>query len=101
MEKINILVICRHRDILQTILRLINNNAEWQATGAVSDEEALEAFGSTPFNLVLLGSGIDEQSENNLCTAFRAQNPEIRIVEHYGGGSGLLSAEIYEGLKGR
>ncbi len=100
MEKVNILVICRHPDILQTILRLINNNADWQATGAVTDEEALEAFNTIPFKLVLLGSGIDEENENNLCLTFRNKNPGICIVQHYGGGSGLLFAEIYEGLKG-
>jgi DNA-binding NarL/FixJ family response regulator len=98
MSKIEILVICRHEGILQTVVRLVNNNPEWNATGAVTDEEALAAFSSHPFKLVLLGSGIEKENEDKLCAAFKVQNLDIIIVEHYGGGSGLLAAEIYEAL---
>jgi hypothetical protein len=98
MGKIEILVICRHEGILQTVVRLINNNPEWNATGVVTDDEALNTFSMLPFKLVLLGSGIEKESEDRLCAAFKAHNPEIIIVEHYGGGSGLLGAEIYQAL---
>ena len=98
MSKVEILVICRHEGILQTVVRLINNNPEWHATGAVTDDEALAAFNTAPFKLVLLGSGIEKESEDRLCTAFKALNPQIIIVQHYGGGSGLLTAEIYQAL---
>jgi hypothetical protein len=98
MNKIEILVICRHEGILQTVVRLVNNNPEWNATGAVTDDEAIMVFNSNPFKLVLLGSGIEKENEDSLCTAFKVQNPDIIIVEHYGGGSGLLTAEIYEAL---
>jgi len=83
MSKIEILVICRHEGILQTVVRLINNNPEWHATGAVTDDEAITAFSTLPFKLVLLGSGIEKESEDELHTAFKAQNPDIIIVEHY------------------
>src|SRR5271166_4924025 len=98
MNKTQILVICRHEGILETVVRLVNNNPEWNATGVVRDDEAIAAFSTGHFKLVLLGSGIEKESEDKLCAAFRAQNPEIIIVEHYGGGSGLLAAEIYEAL---
>jgi PleD family two-component response regulator len=100
MDKLEILVICRHTEILQTVVRLVNHNPEWHATGVITDEDALSAFNQTPFKLVLLGSGIEKESETALCTAFKAQNPNIIIVQHYGGGSGLLAAEIYEALGG-
>jgi DNA-binding NarL/FixJ family response regulator len=98
MDTINILVICRHPDILQTILRLINNNAEWDATGTITDEEAMAAFNTTPFDLVLLGNGIEPENEERLTDTFKASKPGIPVIQHYGGGSGLLFAEIYEGL---
>jgi len=98
MNKIQILVICRHEEILQTIVRLVNSNPDWHATGAVSDDEALAVFLTEPFKLVLLGSGIDTDSEDKLRAAFTSHNPDIIIVQHYGGGSGLLSAEIYQAL---
>jgi hypothetical protein len=98
MSKVEILVICRHEGILQTVVRLINNNPEWYATGAVTDDEALAAFNTAPFKLALLGSGIEKESEDKLCTAFKTLNRHIIIVQHYGGGSGLLTAEIYQAL---
>ena len=96
--KTQILVICRHEAILQTIVRLINNNPDWNGTGAVTDGEAITAFETQHFKLVLLGSGISPESDEKLRAYFIAQNPEILIVKHYGGGSGLLSAEIYGAL---
>jgi len=99
MSKVEILVICRHEGILQTIVRLINNNPAWNATGAVNDEEALTAFAARSFKVVLLGSGIEKENEDKLSMAFKAHDPNITIVEHYGGGSGLLFTEIYEAIK--
>jgi hypothetical protein len=99
MDRVEILVICRHEGILQTIVRLVNNNPEWHAVGAVSDDEAITAFDAQSFRLVLLGSGIEKESDEKLRSYFILKSPAIAIVQHYGGGSGLLSAEIYEALK--
>jgi len=101
MSKIEILVIGRHPEILQTVLRLVNNNSGWNATGAGTDDEAIAAFNARAFKLVLLGGGIEKESEVMLFALFKAQRPGIIIVQHYGGGSGLLSAEIYEALAGK
>jgi hypothetical protein len=98
MSKVEILTIGRHAEILQTVVRLINNNPEWNATGAGTNQEAIAVFTTQQFELVLLGGGIDKESEEKLCATFTAYNPEIIIVQHYGGGSGLLYAEIYEAL---
>ncbi|GAA3978101.1 hypothetical protein [Mucilaginibacter dorajii] len=94
-----ILVIGRHPEILATVVRLINNNPDWQATGCLTDEEAIQHFDTQPCTLVLLGGGIPPESEQHLSAYFMSRNPQIKIVQHYGGGSGLLAAEIYEALK--
>lgn len=94
MEKLEILVVCSYPETLQTLLRLVNNNPGWNATGAETERQALELLAKQPFNLVLLGSGMDEDSASRLKVA----NSGIRFILHYGGGSGLLSAEIYEAL---
>ena len=99
MEQTKILVIGRHPEILATVVRLVNNNPDWKATGCQTDDEAIRAFDEQAFTLVLLGGGIEPASEDQLCAYFRNCNPEIRIVQHYGGGSGLLAAEIFEALK--
>jgi len=100
MTKTKILTIGRHPEILQTVVRLVNNNPDWDCTGALTAAEALAAFAATPFKLILLGGGIEPESEEQLCAAFRALNPDIIIVQHYGGGSGLLFAEIFGALGG-
>jgi len=96
--KTQILAIGRHSEILGTVVRLVNNNPEWECTGACTDDEAILAFSAQDYKLVLLGGGIEQESEDRLCAAFRALNPDIIIVQHYGGGSGLLTAEIYQAL---
>ena len=99
METINILYIGRHLEILATVVRLINANENWNGVGVMNDEEAKEIFLKKDFSLVLLGSGIQEESETELYTFFNKQNPNIVIVQHYGGGSGLLKSEILLALK--
>lgn len=96
--KSNILVVGRHPEILQTLLRLINKNDDWSAKGTLYDEEAKALFDSRNFHLILLSSGINEDCERNLRNYFLCKNSSIKIIQHYGGGSGLLSNEIYEAL---
>jgi len=99
MGTIHILYIGRHLEILETVIRLINANEKWNGVGVTNDEEAKEIFLRKDFSLILLGSGIQEESEAELCIFFRNQNPNISIVQHYGGGSGLLKSEILVALE--
>ena len=101
MKKIEILVIGRHPEILSTVVRLINNNPAWHATGTQTDAEAIQFFESNPVDLVMFGGGVEPESEKELRQKFQELNPEITIIQHYGGGSGLLSAEIQQALAGR
>ncbi len=99
MSKIKILVICKNESILEVLIRLINNNESWEANGAIEDEAAINLFIHNPFNLVLLGSGISKESEENLINSFKNYHPDIKIIQHLGGGSGLLSNEITAALE--
>lgn len=94
MKKVEILAVCSHPEILQTILRLVNNNPDWDATGAETEEQALDLLDKQHFDLVLLGSGMDGTTVDRLKTTV----PGVKFIQHYGGGSGLLSAEIYGAL---
>jgi FMN phosphatase YigB (HAD superfamily) len=99
MKKTEILVIGRDEEILKTVVRLINNNEQWNGTGARTDEEAIEKFHHHEFDLVLFTNGITEDDEKKLRRIFMYQHPELIIIQHYGGGSGLLSNEILEALE--
>ena len=96
-----ILIIGRNVDILQTVVRLVNNNPEWIGTGAVTDEEAIEKFHHHHFDVVLLTNGIGSGEEKKLRKIFTHQDTDITIIQHYGGGSGLLQSEIREALDKR
>lgn len=98
MHRLNILAIHRDTKILATVLRLINTNEKWNGIGSTSDEEAIEMFHQQPVGIVLFCAGIDPENEEKLKAVFSMQNPAPIFLQHYGGGSGLLSAEIYEAL---
>lgn len=95
----NILYIGRHPEILETVVRLINSNEDWFGAGAESDEMAMELFQSIHFQIVLLGCGIEPESEEKLRAFFEKTNPTSSIIQHYGGGSGLLKNEILSALE--
>lgn len=92
--KLNILVLCSHSEIRETILRLLAGQPGWKAEAAATDEEALRANGD--YQVILLGSGFSISENATLCTKLKQQHPHVKIIEHYGGGSGLLFGEILE-----
>jgi len=96
--KIRILAIGRNDEILQTVIRLINSNEQWEGIGVMQDSDAIQLFDKSAFDLVLLCNGISKNAEDILCRYFRDKNPSIKIIQHYGGGSGLLSNEIIGAL---
>lgn len=98
MKKVNILVISKHPQILKIVVKLINNTTEWQAIGTDIEETAMNLFTENNINIVLFGTGITEESEAVLRTFFVQHNPAIIMIQHYGGGSGLLSNEIMQAL---
>jgi len=90
--KLNILVLCSHPEIKDTILRLLSGEADWTAEAANNTEEALKAKGN--YDIILLGSGFSLAADKILCEKLQQQHPRARLIEHYGGGSGLLFGEI-------
>lgn len=94
--KLNILVLGRHAQIMETVLRLINSQPEWKAEGVLTDAEAEIKFENGDFGLVLIGGGVEEKSERELTAIFKEKKPAVKIIQHYGGGSGLLFNEIEE-----
>jgi len=101
MSKTEILIVGRNEEILQVVLRLINNNKEWNGIGATTDEDAIEKFHQRRFDIVLLTNGISDEEEIKLRKLFTHQEKDIIIIQHYGGGSGLLSNEILMALDKR
>jgi len=93
-----ILVVGAHKDILQTVLRLLNAQNLWHAEGVSGCEEAITKCKSHAYQVLLLGGGLTDPEELRLKTEIKLIQPAIHIIPHYGGGSGLLYAEIYLAL---
>lgn len=91
MKKIEILAVGKHPEIMKTILRLINGKPQWSGNLAFTVSEAIELTKTINFAIVLLGAGLSETETEQLQNHFT-----IPVVQHYGGGSGLLYAEIYQ-----
>lgn len=97
-NRTEILVVGTHEDILKTILRLLNAESSWHAEGVSGCEEAIAKCKSYTYSILLLGGGLSEPEEARLKTEIKMIHPAIHIIPHYGGGSGLLYAEIHSVL---
>lgn len=98
MKKIEILVVCCHPEISATIIRLIDKGEEMAGTTVISPEEAIISFTARSYDLVLIGSGLERETEQQLEAELKKQRPEVPVVYHFGGGSGLLYTEIKRAL---
>jgi len=96
MEIIEILIVGTNQPIMETIERLINKDGIWKATIAFSEDQALAYLTEREFKMVLLCAGLSE--ELLLKDQLLHLKPNLPIVKHYGGGSGLLFAEIHQVL---
>jgi hypothetical protein len=96
--KPDILVFGKHPEILAVVLRLIQGSGEYSARGTTDEKELLIMAGNQPPDLLLLGGGVSKEEEEFLRSRFFTSFPQTRIFQHFGGGSGLLFAEIKEAL---
>lgn len=93
MKEIEILIVGKHPDIMPVILRLLNKKPSWTGHTAFSADEAMAKGKDIPFAVVLLGAGLTNDEDEQLRKYFT-----VPVVQHYGGGSGLLFAEVYQAL---
>lgn len=92
--QLTILYIGRDPGITEVMHRLLNANADWTGLTTCSDEEALGICKAKVIDLVLFGNGISNAEESLLRTNLNMLRPGLKIIQHYGGGSGLLYGEI-------
>ncbi|WAC42336.1 hypothetical protein [Pedobacter sp. SL55] len=94
----NILIVCTNQRIAETIARLIDQREDWNAFIALSLQSALERCNAIKFDIALIGSGITATDEEEIKLHLKKLEMKTQVVKHYGGGSGLLYAEIYQAL---
>jgi hypothetical protein len=97
---VNILVVGKDPEILKVVLRLLNDHqpGNFHAIGSSDPDQARTLFADTDIDLVLITNGIDATLDVALREFFLSRRPGVRILQHYGGGSGLLFGEIAQVL---
>lgn len=93
MTKKQILVIGRHQDTMEKVLHLINSHDNWIGKGSLTDENAIEMYQNGNFDMALLSGGIEVESGIKLRAAFTEKNPEVVVLQHFG-GIGSLTTDI-------
>ena len=98
MKTYNFLILGKNQAILEILLRLVNANNDWSAVGFNDEKLAQEYFLENKPDFVLLSSGIEDHIEKQFTHFCLENHPDIEVIEHFGGGSGLLQSEIYDRL---
>lgn len=94
-ERKEILICCAHEQILQTLLRVIKEKTPLIPTGCSNIHQLGQLLSKGAFQYVLIGSGFSKSEEEVIKEQSIAhQIYPSSIILHYGGGSGLLFAEI-------
>ena len=96
--KLEFLLIGRNIGILSILERLVNAYDDWHAVGFSEESLAKDYFTEHRLDFVMLSSGIDADMEKRLRAFFADLRLEVEIIQHYGGGSGLLRSEILEAI---
>jgi len=95
MERLQFLVIGKNQEILDTLKRIIENNEGWKAEIRSNEAVCCDYIKENQVDIVLLSSGLDEEFENEIKSFCENLDKEVKVIDHYGGGSGLLKNEIY------
>ena len=98
MKTYNFLILGKNQAILEILLRLVNANEDWNAVGFNDEKLAQQYFLKNKPDFVLLSSGIEDHIEKQFTNFCLENHPDIEVIEHFGGGSGLLQSEIYDRL---
>ncbi|WP_326984479.1 hypothetical protein VUJ46_08085 [Chryseobacterium sp. MYb264] len=95
MKTLNFLVIGKNQEIVETLKRIIENNDGWKAEIKSDETVCYDYIKDNQVDIVLLSSGLNEEFENNMKTFCENLEKDVKVIDHYGGGSGLLKNEVY------
>ena len=91
----NVLIAGTNTEVTEVIERLVNEMDGYSGT-VINSTKDLDAYlKRQPFDVLLLGAGFQQEEEVEIRRRASLLRPEMKVVEHYGGGSGLLSSEFY------
>lgn len=95
MKTLQFLVIGKNQEILDTLKRIIENNEGWSAEISSNETMCKDYVKENQVDIVLLSSGLEEEFEKEIKVFCKNLDKEVKVIDHYGGGSGLLKNEVY------
>ncbi|WP_125723088.1 hypothetical protein [Flavobacterium ustbae] len=96
--KLQFLLLGKNEAILAILLRLVNADENWNGVAFNNEKEAQEYFQNNKIDIVLLSSAIEDHIEKEFTSFCVKHQPDVEVIEHFGGGSGLLKSEILHRL---
>lgn len=98
MKTLQFLLLGKNEAILAILLRLVNADENWKGVAFDDEREAQEYFLNNKIDIVLLSSAIEDHIEKEFTSFCLKNQPDVEVIEHFGGGSGLLKSEILHRL---
>ncbi|TLX24318.1 hypothetical protein FE904_17235 [Chryseobacterium indologenes] len=95
MNILHFLVIGKNQEILDVLKRVIENNEGWTANVQTDENFCYEYIRQNKVDIVLLSSGLEDEFEKEIKIFCNGLDKEVKVIDHYGGGSGLLKNEVY------
>jgi len=95
---LRILSFVTNPSILPVLDRVVNKQEGWTGERAPDLAAAQDHLLREEFDLVLLGAGTGAEERAALQQLIDERKLKTRLVDHFGGGSGLLYAEVMETL---
>lgn len=95
MKTLIFLVLGKNKEILEVLKRLIENNEGWNAEILFDEDASYEYLKTNNVDILLLSSGLDLEYEQEIKKYTLSLDKDIKVIDHYGGGSGLLKNEVY------
>lgn len=95
MKTLHFLVIGKNQEILDVLKRIIENNEGWTAEIQSDENFCYEYIRENHVDIVLLSSGLEDQFEKDIKVFCAGLDKDVKVIDHYGGGSGLLKNEVY------
>ena len=94
MEQVKVLVIGKNVDIVQLLVKLTGKFKNLLVSGTTEETAILQIQEENAPDILIISCGLTDQSEQTIDAHIRLLHPSIKIIYHYGGGSGLLKGEL-------
>ena len=85
------------KTLAELLVRLVNQNEGFKAFGFSSlNSDLTESI--SDYDIILIAGGIADKDVELIQEIILNNNLHTKLIEHYGGGSGLLLQELYEAI---